>query len=165
MAKELNHKQKQFVEEYIISGNATDAAVKAGYSKKTAYSLGERLLKKAEVQEYMEGAIKALQNEKILKQDEILVILSEIAKGQAKEYKEVVTKKGEWMTNPNSAEGKQQLVYNENSEIIELPTKNSDRVRALELLGKRYTMWIDKQQVEDVTPRFIEDVPDDDDEE
>lgn len=46
----LNDKQKRFVEEYLIDLNATQAAARAGYSEKTAYSQGQRLLKNVEVQ-------------------------------------------------------------------------------------------------------------------
>jgi hypothetical protein len=49
----LTQKQKLFAEEYIISGNATQAAIKAGYSKKTAYSIGDENLKKPEIRAYI----------------------------------------------------------------------------------------------------------------
>ena len=45
----INHRKQSFVTEYIQSGNATEAALKAGYSKKTAYSIGQRLLKNVEI--------------------------------------------------------------------------------------------------------------------
>lgn len=47
----LNEKQLRFCQEYVIDLNATQAAIRAGYSKKTAYSQGQRLLKHDEVQE------------------------------------------------------------------------------------------------------------------
>ena len=50
----LNDKQKRFAEEYIIDLNATQAAIRAGYSEKTAYSQGQRLLKHVEVQAYIQ---------------------------------------------------------------------------------------------------------------
>lgn len=46
----MNDRQQRFVEEYLLDLNATQAAIRAGYSAKTAYSQGERLLKHAEVQ-------------------------------------------------------------------------------------------------------------------
>ena len=46
----LNDKQKRFVDEYLVDLNATAAAKRAGYSEKTAYSMGQRLLKKVEIQ-------------------------------------------------------------------------------------------------------------------
>ena len=55
----MNHKRKIFVSEYSKSGNATEAAKKAGYSARTAYSAGQRLLKNVEVLE----EIKKVQNE------------------------------------------------------------------------------------------------------
>jgi phage terminase small subunit len=45
----MNHRNSLFISEYITSGNATEAALKAGYSKKTAYSSGQRLLKNVEI--------------------------------------------------------------------------------------------------------------------
>lgn len=53
MAK-LTHKQQRFIEEYVIDGNATQAAIRAGYSENTAYSIGEENLKKPEIKEMIE---------------------------------------------------------------------------------------------------------------
>ena len=50
----LTPKQKLFVFEYLIDQNATKAATRAGYSKKTAYSIGNELLKKPEIQAFLE---------------------------------------------------------------------------------------------------------------
>ncbi len=52
MEKRLNPKQKRFVQEYLRIGNATEAAVSAGYSPKSAASWGSRLLDLPEVQAY-----------------------------------------------------------------------------------------------------------------
>ena len=49
MTKNLTAKRSKFIDEYMINSNATQAAIKAGYSKKTAYSIGQRLLKNVEV--------------------------------------------------------------------------------------------------------------------
>ena len=59
----MNHKRKIIVSEYSKSGNATEAAKKAGYSARTAYSAGQRLLKNVEVLE----EIKKVQNEALAK--------------------------------------------------------------------------------------------------
>lgn len=50
----LNERQKKFVREYIKTNNATQSAISAGYSKKTAYSMGQRLLKNVEIKERLE---------------------------------------------------------------------------------------------------------------
>lgn len=60
MEKKLTDKQKRFCEEYVIDWNATNAALKAGYSKKTAYSIGNENLKKPEIQDYIEEIQKDL---------------------------------------------------------------------------------------------------------
>lgn len=50
---ELTYKQKKFCEYYIVSHNATESAIKAGYSEKTAYSIGNENLKKPEIKKYL----------------------------------------------------------------------------------------------------------------
>jgi len=157
----LNIRQQAFADEYIITGNATQSAIKAGYSEKTAEQQASRLLRNVKVKNYIRVRVDEIQNEKILTQTEILIMLSEIARGEIPEFKEVITKKGEFVTNPNSEEGKKQLVYNESVELIPIPPKTSDKNKALELLGKKYALWTEKQQVE-VTevPTFIDDIGD-----
>lgn len=54
----LTKKQKLFCEYYKSTHNATDSAIKAGYSKKTAYAIGCNLLKKIEIQEYLNDITK-----------------------------------------------------------------------------------------------------------
>lgn len=56
MAKELNDKQRRFVHEYLIDLNATQAAIRAGYSPKTAHSQGPRLLENDEIQAALDEA-------------------------------------------------------------------------------------------------------------
>lgn len=72
----LNLKQQRFVAEYLVDKNATQAAIRAGYSKRTAYSQGQRLLKKVEI-----AALVAEKAEKQLDKIEITAerILRELA--------------------------------------------------------------------------------------
>jgi phage terminase small subunit len=59
----LSLKQQKFCEYYVELGNATEAAKKAGYSEKTAYSQGQRMLKNVEIQKYVnELAVNAKDN-------------------------------------------------------------------------------------------------------
>lgn len=55
MNTNLNDRQTKFCFEYLKCDNATQAAIKAGYSKKTAYSIGQRLLKHVEIKAYIES--------------------------------------------------------------------------------------------------------------
>ncbi|WP_414839312.1 terminase small subunit [Carnobacterium sp. TMP28] len=88
--------------EHIICLNATESAVKGGYSKRIAESTESRLLKNVKVSEYIEARMEELQDEKILTQKQILVMLSEIESGQAEGYKDVVIKVSEFIKNPNT---------------------------------------------------------------
>lgn len=85
MKEKLTVMQRKFADEYMISGNATEAAIKAGYSKKSAYSIGNENLKKPEVIAYIEKRRKAIESEKIADQKEIFEYLSSIMRGEEKE--------------------------------------------------------------------------------
>jgi phage terminase small subunit len=82
----LSAKQQRFIEEYILDWNATQAAIRAGYSKRSAYSQGTRLLCNAEITD----AIRQIQTEKrnaaIMEYDEACAILSSIARGRIADY-------------------------------------------------------------------------------
>ena len=54
MSSKLTDRQKRFCEYYVIDLNITKAAIQAGYSEKTAYSSGQRLLKNVEIQNYIQ---------------------------------------------------------------------------------------------------------------
>lgn len=130
----LTLKQQKFADEYIISGNATIAAIKAGYSEKTAGQTGAENLKKPYIKSYIEERLAQLDSEKIADQEEILQYLTSVMRG---EYRE--------QTLIGMGQGFQETTY------IDVGAK--DRIKAAELLGKRYSMWTDKQEL---TQRTIE---------
>ena len=76
MAK-LNQKQARFVQEYMVDLNATQAAIRAGYSERTAYSQGQRLLKHVEVQAQLQKAMKKRAERTEITQD---MVVKELAK-------------------------------------------------------------------------------------
>lgn len=145
----ISEKQQRFVDEYLIDLNATQAAERAGYSKKTAYSQGQRLLKNVEIQKALRARMEEKNNDLIMKQDEILQRLTKQARRQEKDYQVVVLK------HKTIEDGVIEEV--ERVEIVEVPTKNNDTIRALELLGKRYAMWTEKQEINaNVAPVFTD---------
>lgn len=73
----LTPKQQAFCDNYIVSHNATGAATKAGYSKKTAYSQGQRLLKNVEIKKYLKSNAKEVHSNKIATATEILEFLTD----------------------------------------------------------------------------------------
>lgn len=133
MAK-LTLKQKKFADEYIISGNAEEAAIKAGYSEKYARGNAYKLVAISGIKSYIEERLAELNSEKIADQEEILQYLTSVMRG---EYREE--------TLIGMGQGFQETTY------IDVGAK--DRIKAAELLGKRYSMWTDKQEL---TQRTIE---------
>lgn len=124
MAK-LTLKQQKFADEYIISGNATEAAIKAGYSKKYANTNASKLLHNTTTKAYIDERLAQLQSSKIASQEEVLEYLTRVLRGE--ETEQVL--KGE-------GKGEQSI---DNMEVTA-----KDRIKAAELLGKRYGTWTDK---------------------
>lgn len=161
----LNKRQKAFAEAYCIPssdcyGNATRSAIRAGYSEKTAYSQGQRMLKNVDVKSYIKGVEEKLFDEKIMSGKEVLYRLTRTARAETVEVEAIVTKKGIYKVNPTTE--KHNLVYDEDVNLVEKPPKISDQNKALELLGKHHKLWTEKLEAEVTTPTFIEDVPEDD---
>lgn len=77
--KRLTPKQARFAEEYLIDGNATQAALRAGYSERSAYSQGQRLLKKDEVQECIRKGQERIQRRLEVTQERIVKELARLA--------------------------------------------------------------------------------------
>lgn len=132
----LNIKQKMFADEYLVCLNATESAIKAGYSEKTAYSIGQRLLKKVEVKNYIDEHLKKLEDEKIADVREVMEHLTKVLRGQEQEETIVIEGKGDGITEARK---------------IKKEISPRDRLKAAELLGKRYGLFTDKLQVEDAS--------------
>lgn len=78
---ELTTRQRLFAENYLASPNATQAAIKAGYSKKTAASQGERLLRNVEIRRLVEKRVE----DAIVTADEVLTNLKALANGSERD--------------------------------------------------------------------------------
>lgn len=92
MSKKLNEKQKRFAKEYLIDLNATQAAIRAKYSKKTAYSQGQRLLNHVEVQAYIQKLMDKRSEKVQITAENILQDILDTRK----ECQEHMTKQTEW---------------------------------------------------------------------
>ena len=82
----LTEKQKRFAEEYLVDLNATQAAIRAEYSQRTAYSMGQRLLKKVEIQSAIQRAIEVRAKRTEITQDKVVEELGKIAFHDAADY-------------------------------------------------------------------------------
>lgn len=140
----LNQKQKRFCEEYVHLGNATQSAIEAGYSKKTAYSQGQRLLKNVEAQNYIAELNEELKKDSIAGADEVLQFLTSVMRGEKTE--ETLRLDGEGVQT-----------------IDTIIISGKDQIKAAELIGKRYALFTDKKEVEVNDVTFVDDVPEGDD--
>ncbi|KXZ17904.1 terminase [Bacillus nakamurai] len=135
----LTEKQKRFADFYIELGNATEAARKAGYSQKTAKSIGQENLTKPDIKSYIKERLAEKDAERVASQDEILEFLTAVMRGEKTEQIPV-----------GIGEGAQ--------ELEDKDPYLKDRVKAAELLGKRHGMWTEKVDMTgEFAVQFIDD--------
>lgn len=121
----LTAKQKRFCEEYIVDCNATQAAIRAGYSKKTAKQIGQENLTKPDLKKYIDEQLEKIHNKKTADAQEVLEYLTAVMRGQHKEQT-------------------LQLVGEGVQSIADIDVSAKERLKAAELLGKRYGLFTDK---------------------
>ena len=81
----LTLKQKAFADYYIATGNATESAISAGYSPKTAYSIGDENLKKPVIKKYIDECIAQIDSERIADAKEIMEFHTKVLRGELEE--------------------------------------------------------------------------------
>ena len=121
----MTEKQKRFCDFYIETGNAKEAAIRAGYSEKTAKQIGQENLTKPDLRAYIDERLAELKNERTADAQEVLEYLTAVMRG---EYKEA--------TLIGVGEGAQAAV--------DIDVGAKDRLKAAELLGKRHALFTDK---------------------
>ena len=141
--KKLTAKQQRFCDEYLIDLNATQAAIRAGYSKKTAYSIGEQNLKKLELKEYIEQRMAEKEKSLIADQDEVLKYLTSVLRGESQSEVVVVENIGDYMSEARK---------------VQKAPDEKERLKAAELLGKRYSLFTEKVEASVIVPVFKDDV-------
>lgn len=85
MKQKLTPKQRKFADNYIKSGNATQSAISAGYSRQTAAVIGAENLTKPYIKSYIDERMQELESQKIMSAKEAIELLSSIARGEVKE--------------------------------------------------------------------------------
>lgn len=118
----LTVKQKRFADEYLIDCNATKAAIRAGYSPKTANEQGAKLLDNQKIADYINSELEKIHTEKVAEIQEIMEYLTSVMRGEQTEQVLIFVGKGI-------------------QEVIEIQTSAKDRIRCAELLGKRYGIF------------------------
>ena len=127
----LTEKQRRFVDYYVETGNKTEAAKKAGYSEKTAASIGDENLRKPAIKAAIDARLKELEDKRIAKADEVLQFLTSTLRGEVKEERVVVEGTGEGRSD---------------ARIIKVQVSARDRLEAAKSLLKRYPMQLDAKE-------------------
>jgi len=129
----LTRKQQMFADEYIRTGNIYQSAINAEYSHSYAKAQSSKLLENVGIKSYIEARLEELKKETIAEQDEILQYLTSVMRGNVTDEESMVVSSGDFMSEVERHERRVDIVA---------------RTKAAELLGKRYAMWTDKQEVE-----------------
>jgi len=138
----LTEKQKRFIDYYIETGNATEAARLSGYRGKNLNRIGSENLSKLDI--CIKDRILQKEDERIAKQDEVLQTLTRIIRREEKEVVVVTVKSRRSFYDEN---GKKVIEEKEEPVPVEIPTKISDVNKAADLLGKRYGIWTDNVKI------------------
>lgn len=157
MAK-LTKKQKRFVEEYLIDLNATQAAIRAGYSVDTAAVIGCENLIKPNIQQEIAKAMAERSKRTGVNQDRVILELARLA---FVKMTDIVNEKGEIKNTATDddlscIEGiKYKHSDTDSGYSVEREVKIGSKIKALELLGKHLGMWNDKFDVNIAVPIVI----------
>lgn len=160
MAKKdnLTVKQRMFVEEYLIDLNATQAAIRAGYSAKTADQQGSRMLANVKVQQAIAERMAERSRRTGVNQDRVVLELAKIAFVR---MTDVVDSNGRIKQGASTDDLSciESIKYKESDNefggSVEREVKIASKLKALELLGKHLSMWNDKLDVNVAAPIVI----------
>jgi len=161
----LTDKQKRFIEEYLIDLNATQAAIRAGYSPKTAHEQGAQLLAKLSIRSEIDKAIAERSKRTGITQDRILRELAKVAFVNAADVINLDEAKIHDNIDRDDtaaiASVKVKTIPTEEGDIVEREVKTYDKLKALELLGKHLGMFTDKISISgDMGVKIVDDITD-----
>ena len=144
----MTKKQKRFIEEYLIDLNATQAAIRAGYSPDTAYSIGNENMKKPEIKAKIDKAMAERSKRTGVNADRVVRELAKIAFVNADDVidTETATLKPD-AAREDTAAIQSVKVKTFGEDGLEREIKMADKLKALELLGKHLGMFKDKVEL------------------
>ena len=141
----LTARQKMFADEYLVSGNAEQAAIKAGYSEKYARGNAHKLVANSCIKNYIDEKLKEIESSKIADAAEVMRYLTSVMRNETKEEVPVVVNNGDWSE----------------VQMVKKDTSIKDRNKAAEMLAKRFGILTDKVSLE-IAPVIIKgEMPDD----
>ena len=136
----LTEKQRRFADYFVETGNGTEAAKKAGYKGKNLNRIAAENLSKLDIKNYIDEKLEEMSSKRIASANEVMELLTSAARGELEE--EVVVVEGEG----DGCSG---------ARIVKKQIGAKDRLKAAELLGKRYRLWTDKMEVKGMVPVMI----------
>ena len=136
----MNAKQKKFCDEYLVDCNAAQAAIRAGYSPKTAKQIGQENLTKPDLRAYIDEQLLRLHNDRTANAAEVMEYLTAVMRGESTAHVVVVEGIGEGCSE---------------AKVIQKPPDEKERLKAAELLGKRFGLFTEKIDVSGNIPVVI----------
>lgn len=131
----MTKKQERFVTEYLIDCNATQAAIRAGYAEKTARFIGYENLTKPDIKKAIAERMEQMKSDRIADAEEIIIYLTSVLRGQS--------------------ESSVVLVCDNEVVTVTKTPDEKERLKAAELLGKRYGMFSEKFSIDGNIPVVI----------
>lgn len=125
----MTGKQRRFCDEYLIDQNGTQAAIRAGYSKKTANEQASRLLANVNIRAYIDDQLEKMHDKTIADAEEVLRYLTSVVRGESESEIVVVEATGDGLSEAKN---------------VKKAPDEKDKLKAAELLGKRYGLYSDK---------------------
>lgn len=136
----MTAKQQRFCDEYLIDLDGTKAAIRAGYSPKTAAAIASENLRKPKLREYIDERMDEKEKQLIASQDEVLKYLTSVLRGESKSCVVVV---------------EDVMGFGTKAREMKKAPDEKERLKAAELLGKRYGLYTDKAEVTGAVPVVI----------
>lgn len=160
----MTKKQERFVEEYLIDLNATQAAIRAGYSTETAGAIGAENLKKPQIRARIDAAMAELSKRTGVNQERVIRELAKVAFVNAADvidFDTATIRSGAAREDTAAiASVKVKTIPTADGEGVEREIKVADKLKALELLGKHFGMFTDNINLTgDVGVQIVNDIP------
>lgn len=136
----MNARQKRFCDEYLTDCNATQAAIRAGYSEKTACEQAARLLTNVNIKDYIDKRMEEISNKNIADAKEVLEYLTSVLRGESNSKVVVVEGTGDGFSE---------------ARLLSKSPDEKERLKAAELIGKRYGMFKENVDILGAVPVVI----------
>lgn len=137
---ELNERQRRFCDEYLIDLNATQAAIRAGYAEKYAHTNASKLLQNTTIKEFISQRMAEKEKELIADQNEVLEYLTAVMRGKTQAEVIVVENTGD---------------FSSRARAVQKAPDEKEKLKAAELLGKRYGLYSEKVDLSGSIPVVI----------